>query len=200
MRYLLSLILFTTLISCDNSKSYQIEEQKAIEDITNDYVSYYIERRNPLPRHDRFDSAVRQRGLDTTDIKVYVSDALLPISQVFEDNDWMRNAYYDDLELRDKFIKLHNSATFKDLKYREFNKEYLELNDPYKHCYDCKDRIESDEQYSMISFSRICFNQERDFGLVVIDYGFGYKESHMSGHHGPFLIKKDSSGWRFIPK
>ncbi|WP_296618864.1 hypothetical protein [Marivirga sp.] len=200
MKKLSSLFFILLIIACDSSKSYNSEEEKAIEGVINSFITHYIEKKNRIPRHSKIDSALMQRGFKPEEIKVYISDALLPISQIFEDNKWMNSKVYQNEGLNAQFSDLYNSKTFYQLEYREFTKGKINLNTPLKQCYNCTDKITADEQYSMISFSRICFNEEKNMGLVVIHYGVGFEASSMSGHHGPFLIKKQNDSWSIIPK
>lgn len=200
MRILIFFFSFILISGCESHKSYEIEEDKAIQDVINSYITHYIEEANRLPGHSRFDSAVLQRDLNHEKIQVYISDALIPISQMFEDDIWMASENYDDPALESEFSKLYRSDKFRKLNYREFNKNEINLTFPLVQCIDCDDNISEDQQYSLISLSRICFNEERDMGLVVIHYGVGYESSNMSGHFGPFLIKKQQDNWTIIPK
>ena len=187
------------IAACDSQNSYIIEEDKAVEDVINSYITYYIEKANLLPTHDKFDSAVLQRDLNRQHIQVYISDALMPISQIFEDDEWMKNSHYENADLQSLFSQLYKSEEFKQLEYREFEKEKIRLVKPLNQCVECADKLSADEQYSRISLSRICFNENRDKGLVVIEYGIGYEHTKMSGYHGAFLIEKNKGKWEIIP-
>ena len=200
MRILILVLTFFSILGCENQTSYELEEDKAIEDIINDYVTHYIGKTNRLPTQSRFDSALLQSDPIPENIQVYISDALIPISQLFEDNIWMTSENYQDSVLESEFSKLYNFSRLQKLHYREFDKKDLNLDAPLSQCVKCADEISADEQYSRISLSRICFNQQRDKGIVIINYGVGFESGIMGGHFGPFLIEKKQNKWTIIPK
>ena len=113
---------------------YKNEEFKAIEDITNDYLfrNNLNEILNPPPPPPpppdclvRVYNEAKIPNIDSLDLKVYISDALLPISQIKEDNEWMFTG--NNYSIADSLLyqKILNSRMFRKLGYREFNKHKL---------------------------------------------------------------------------
>ena len=188
--------MFTILLtSCKDD--YEQEELKAIEDVANDYLKTNDLLLNPTKFFD--DQVIAKPNIDSLDIKVYFSDALLPISQVKEDNEWM----FTDNDFKKAsdsitFFSILNSQTFKDLKFREFEKSKLKLERPYTQFKSSQTKFTADEEYRVLNFSRVCFDDKRENGVVVIEYLVGFESGTSSGYHNSLLIKKKNGKWTYV--
>jgi hypothetical protein len=196
MRKIFVLLMFTILLtSCKDD--YEQEELKAIEDVANDYLKTNDLLLNPTKFFD--DQVIAKPNIDSLDIKVYFSDALLPISQVKEDNEWM----FTDNDFKKAsdsitFFSILNSQTFKDLKFREFEKSKLKLERPYTQFKSSQTKFTADEEYRVLNFSRVCFDDKRENGIVVIEYLVGFESGTSSGYHNSLLIKKKNGKWTYV--
>jgi hypothetical protein len=196
MRKIFVLLMFTILLtSCKDD--YEQEELKAIEDVANDYLKTNDLLLNPTKFFD--DQVIVKPSIDTLDIKVYFSDALLPISQVKEDNEWM----FTDNDFKKTsdsitFFSILNSQRFKDLKFREFAKSKLKLERPYTQFKSSQTKFTADEEYRVLNFSRVCFDDKRENGIVVIEYLVGFESGTSSGYHNSLLIKKKNGKWTYV--
>jgi hypothetical protein len=196
MRKIFVLLMFTILLtSCKDD--YEQEELKAIEDVANDYLKTNDLLLNPTKFFD--DQVIAKPNIDSLDIKVYFSDALLPISQVKEDNEWM----FTDNDFKKasdsiSFFSILNSQTFKDLKFREFEKSKLKLKRPYTQFKSSQTKFTADEEYRVLNFSRVCFDDKRENGIVVIEYLVGFESGTSSGYHNSLLIKKKNGKWTYV--
>lgn len=193
-------LLVFLLVGCNNS--YEKEELKAIEDLANDYL-----KRNHLPKVLNPESypfpgekPAGKPNIDTLDLKVYLSDALMPISQVKEDNEWMFNDNYFGTPDSAIFYGIVNSNRFKELKYREFIKHSVKFNKPYRLFEKSQEKIRTEEEYTILQFSRVCFDEKKENGVVVIDYKIGFESGSMNGYHMALLIKKKNNKWIYIKR
>tara|TARA_R110001632_G_scaffold218718_3_gene348049 strand:- start:4372 stop:4986 length:615 start_codon:yes stop_codon:yes gene_type:complete len=203
MRIIILIVFIISLISCDSN--YEKEEFKAIEDITYNYlVKNHLNKIKEEPylnyENDIEEVYEKPLNLDTLDLKVYLSDALLPISQVKEDNDWMFKDNYFRTKDSAIFYSIVNSKEFKNLKYREFKKNKIKFIKPYRQFEKSNEKLEENEEYSLLSFSRVCFDEKRENGVVVIEYRNGNKGYTSYGNHMAFLIKKTGEKWEYIPR
>lgn len=188
--------MFTILLtSCKDD--YEQEELKAIEDVANDYLKTNDLLLNPTKFFD--DQIIVRPNIDNLDIKVYFSDDLLPISQVKEDNEWMfTDNNFKKASDSITFFSILNSQKFKDLKFREFAKSKLKLERPYTQFKSSQTKFTADEEYRVLNFSRVCFDDKRENGIVVIEYLVGYESGTSSGYHNSLLIKKKNGKWTYV--
>lgn len=203
MKGILLTLVLLLIISCDDK--YQNEEFKAIEEITNNYlVKNHLNKTIEKPRipseNEIEEVYERPLNVDTLDLKVYLSDALLPISQIKEDNEWMFDDNYFGTKDSLIFHSIVNSTEFKNLKYREFEKNKIQFIKPYRQFEKSKEKLEENEEYSLLSFSRVCFDGKRENGIVVIEYRNGNKGFTSYGNHMAFLIKKINEKWEYVPR
>jgi hypothetical protein len=203
MKRIILTLFIISLVSCDNN--YEKEEFKAIEDITNNYLfknhlNKMIEKPQIFSENEIEEFYEKPLNVDTLDLKVYLSDALLPISQVKEDNEWMFDDNYFGTKDSTIFHSIVNSRDFKNLKYREFEKSKIQFIKPYRQFEKSNEKLKENEEYSLLSFSRICFDEKRENGIVVIEYGQGSKGYTSYGNHMAFLIKKINEKWEYIPR
>ena len=184
--YIISIIFF----SCGND--YEKEEIKVISDITNEYL-----RRNHLNLDDEY-LKLDTIQVEDSEFDVYISDVLIPIKQIKEDNEWMFSC--NNLTKKDSilFNELINSEYFESLKYREFNKTEIKLDKPYNQMFEKDDKTTSAEIYLMFNFSRVCFNNEMNKGIVVIDYKIGGKYGFKQGYNMSLIILKVNGKWTYI--
>jgi|TARA_B110000908_G_C10022210_1_gene343401 hypothetical protein len=201
-RIILTLFIIS-LVSCDNN--YEKEEFKAIEDITNNYLlKNHLNKmmeKPQIPSENEIEEVYeRPFNVDTLDLKVYLSDALLPISQIKEDNEWMFDDNYFGTKDSTIFHSIVNSREFKNLKYREFDKNKIQFIKPYRQFEKSNEKLKENEEYSLLSFSRVCFDEKKENGIVVIEYRQGSKGWTSYGNHMAFLIKKTNEKWEYIPR
>ena len=184
--YIISIIF----LSCGND--YEKEEIKVISDITNDYL-----RRSHLNLEDEY-LKLDTIQVEGSDFDVYISDALIPIKQIKEDNEWMflNNNFTKKNSIL--FNELINSEYFNSLKYREINKTEIELNKPYNKMFEKDNKRTSTKEYLMFNFSRVCFNKEMNKGIVVINYKIGGKYGFTQGYNMPLIISKLNGKWTYI--
>jgi hypothetical protein len=196
MRKLFILLMCTvSLTSCKDD--YEQDELKAIEDVANDYLKTNDILLNPTKFFE--DQVLTKPNIDTLDIKVYFSDALLPISQVKEDNEWMfKDNHFKKASDSVSFFNIVNSQKFKELKFREFAKSKLKLEKPYSQFMSSQTEFTADEEYRVLNFSRVCFDDKRENGIVVIEYLVGYEIGTQSGYHNSLLIKKQNGKWTYV--
>jgi hypothetical protein len=194
------LILLLSLQSCNKISEYEAEEMKALEEISNDYlVKEDLSKIINLP-DSMFGGKVYKPNLDSLDIKVYLSDALLPIAQEKEDNSWM---FMDnDFSKSDSiiFYKIVNSKKFKELGYKEFDKKQIILKKPYSQSSYSEIKKHADKPYKILKFSRICFDEKMENGIVVVEILDGLEYGTMSGFNGAILIRKKNNHWEYIQK
>jgi hypothetical protein len=207
----LIILCFLYLVTLSCTRRYEAEEFKAYQDITNKYLAVhdlhdllypppepgpqdFTNSRNIVPV--KVDSL---KLIDSLKIKVFISDALLPISQIKEDDDWM---FKDSIvyKVHDSiFLSIMNTDRFKRLKYRELNKNELVLNKPYYQIFNPRKEIGTDEKYLLFNFSRICFNHDFTFGLVLIEFQRGTDSYYGIGQLKVFLIRKNQKNiWEII--
>ncbi|MBC7845320.1 MAG: hypothetical protein H7Y10_02370 [Flavobacterium sp.] len=196
MRKIIALLMFTILLTSCND-AYEKEELKAIEDVANDYLKTNDLILNPTKFFD--DQIINKPNIDTLDIQIYFSDALLPISQVKEDNEWMFiDNNFKKASDSITFYSIVNSQKFKDLKFKEFEKSKLKLEKPYRQFKSSQTKFKSDEEYRILNFSRVCFDDKRENGIVVIEYLVGYESGTSSGYHNSLLITKKNGKWTYV--
>lgn len=203
MRITIFIFLFLLLVGSHDNRNEKMELQ-AILDIADDCLKIERLKQNqiitpPPPENDDIqidlDSAIKEKQ---EIFKVFISDALLPISQVKEDNQSMFDKIYEDPFLDSIFNSIVVSKNFKRLKYREFEKSKLKLFKPYQQFSDRRKEVQNNEEYIILSFSRICFSQDYRYGVVVIDYQNGWPNCTGGGFHRPYLIEKKNNEWKII--
>lgn len=197
MKIITSIFIILTFFGCQ--KPYEKEEIKAIEEVTNDYLKKNDLDKYYLKPHDFFGKpTVAKANIDTLNFKVYLSDALMPINQVREDNKWM--FHNNDFSKSDSiiFYNIMNSERFKELEYREYDKSKIKLIKPYSQ-FD-EEKIKPEEEYSKILFSRVCFDEKMENGIVVIDYLRGTDSGFTSGYNMALLIKKKNNKWSYVSR
>ena len=201
MRTTYLLLLIFILFGCTDNRYHKIEVA-AIQDISNDYIKIKHRRKWPKPPPPPTENDEIQIDFETSleqdEYKVFLSDALIPISQVKEDNQWMFDKLYETPKLDSIFNSIIISERFGKLGYREYEKRNVIFNKPYQQFTDRKKEVGHDEEYLIIGFSRICFNKDYTFGLVVIDYKYGWPNGTGGGFHRPYLIKMENDKWKVI--
>jgi len=192
-KFLFVFLLVISLQSCEDS--YETEELKAIEDISNDFlIKKDLDKLLNVP--DLIDHIkVYKPNVDSLDIKVYLSDALVPIAQEKEDNLWMfkNNGFSKSDSI--VFYGIVNSSRFKELGYRDFDKKKIKLKKPYSQSEISEVKIVADQEYKILKFSRVCFDAGKQNGIVVIELLTGLEYGTQSGFNGSILIKKKNNKW-----
>jgi hypothetical protein len=186
------------LCSCKDSSDK--DELDAIADITNDYLERNVLKEILEPRDIFSDNPLAKPNIDSLDLKVYISDALLPIAQVKQDNEWMFNDNYFGTPDSAIFYEIVNSEKFRKLSYREFDKRELRLLKPFRQFEKSQEKVTSDESYTILNFSRVCFDSKKENGVVVIEYLQGFTSGSMNGYHMALLIKKKDNKWTYISR
>ena len=152
-KFILVFLIAISLQSCNDS--YEIEELKAIDDISNDFlIKKDLNKLLNVP--DSIDHiAVYKPNIDSLNIKVYLSDALIPIAQEKEDNLWMfkNNKFSKSDSII--FYGIVNSSRFKELQYRDFDKKKIKLKKPYSQSEISEVKIVADQEYKILKFSRV---------------------------------------------
>jgi hypothetical protein len=202
--FILTLTLF--LLSCDanniglkDDTEYRELEFEALEDLTNQYLRQV--HLSHLKDYENMMSEINNEKppvFNFKDLPVYISDALVPIAQIEEDEKWMFEDRYKDNKNKQLFQKIINSKQFKTLFYREFNKSDMILDEPFKQVYETPPNLKKDQEYVILNFSRVCFDKKREKGVVVIHYTHGYDNGKNSGNHGVYMIEKKVDGWIYI--
>ena len=193
----LQIIIFIFCLCANCNRKYEKLEEEVINDVLNDFlIKYQIDFSN-IPMPDSINALVKKVAKDTNNLGVYVSDALLPIAQLKEDNEWMFSGELSDNPVSREIV---NSINFKELPYREFNKERLNIITPYVQLKRSKDRISSDKQYSIFHFSRVCFDKKMENAVLVIEYGRGFESGSMSGYFGALLVEKRGENWKIVER
>lgn len=192
-KFLFVFLLVISLQSCEDS--YETEELKAIEDISNDFlIKKDLDKLLNVP-----DSIghikVYKPNVDSLNIKVYLSDALVPIAQEKEDNLWMfkNNGFSKSDSI--VFYGIVNSSRFKELGYRDFDKKKIRLKKPYSQSEISEVKIVADQEYKILKFSRVCFDADKQNGIVVVELLTGLEYGTQSGFNGSILIKKKNNKW-----
>lgn len=195
MKYLLILLFSTLIIGCKNQDN---DEFKAIEDVMNEFltIKHLPKILNPINFPD--EPKVAKPNIDSIKFKIYISDALLPISQIKKDNEYL---FLDTLKskINNKiFHDLMASKGFKLLKYREFDKSKLNFKKPYVEIYSIKKDVDIEhEEYIKFSFSRVCFDKDKKYGILFMNYFQGYNNGGM-GQDYVMLIKYDKNKWNIV--
>jgi hypothetical protein len=190
------LILASVIIGCN--ASYQEEEFNAIQDVLNEYLEREYLNKTLYPNRNFPDNSVERIDIDTLDLKVYLSDALMPVSQIREDEAGMFQYLHMDSENSKLFNEILNSELFNKLSYREVKKENFKLIKPYRQVDDSQVLLEEGEKYNILRFSRICFDKNKENGIVVIDEHIGQNGMKIQGYYMPLLIKKVGNKWTYI--
>jgi hypothetical protein len=198
MKYYLTLIISLLLLT--GCRDYKAEEFKAIEDITNEYLyrKHLPEILNPY--HSPDEPEPQKPNIDSLDLKVYISDALMPINQVKEDDNWL---FTDTLKLKTNdsiFHALENSGNFKNLNYREIDKRAIKLKKPYRQIYNPDSVADENDSYLRFHFSRICFDENYKYGILYLEYLYGYQNGYGTGQVTVLLIMKQNGNWTIIEK
>ena len=194
-KFLLVFLLVIALQGCKNNYSYENEELKAIEDISNDFlIKKDLNKLLDVP--DSIDHVkVYKPNIDSLNINVYLSDALIPIVQEKEDNLWMfKNNQFSKSDSI-VFYGIVNSNRFKELGYRDFDKTKIKLRKPYSQSEISEVKIVADQEYKILKFSRVCFDDEKQNGVVVVELLTGLEYGTQSGYNGAILIKKENNKW-----
>ena len=196
MKRALQILTLFFIIGCNYN--YEKEELIVIEDISNEFlVKNHLNKVLKDPFEEVYE---RPLYVDTLDLKVYLSDALLPISQIKEDNEWMFENNLFEKKDSAIFYGLINSKKFKNLKYREFEKNKIQFKKPYRQFEKSKEKLKENEEYSLLSFSRVCLDDKRENAIVVIEYRNGKKGFTIYGSHMVYLIRKINDKWKYIPR
>ena len=185
---------FIILIICASCKNdYENEEIKALTDITNDYLKR--SHLNLQKEYLKLDTL--QIDNSELDFDVYISDALIPIKQIKEDNEWM---FSNNFSKKNSilFNELINSEKFNSLTYREFDKTKIKLEKPYNQMLIKNDKTLSGKEYLMFNYSRVCFNDKMDKGIVVIDYKIGDRYGFNQGYNMSLILTKSNGKWTYI--
>ena len=196
MKRLSIIIIVVLFLAACKNRGYYKEEVKAIQDIANDYL-----QKNLLDEVVTiFDGEVIKFTpfIDSLSSRVYFSDALLPISQIKKDDEWMFNGNYSGTPDSAIFYGIINSKRFFELKYREFDKSKIELIKPFTQIAKSQEKKETDGVNTTLQFSRVCFDDKRENGVMVIEYLRGYGSDSMYGYNGALLIKKQNGKWTYI--
>jgi hypothetical protein len=195
MKYLLILLFSTLIIGCKNQEK---DEFEAIEDVVNEFLAlkHLPKILNPINFSD--EPIVAKPNIDSIKFKIYISDALLPISQIKEDNEFL---FLDTLKSKMNNKIFHDllfSKGFEMLKYREFDKSKMRLNKPYIEIFSIiKDIDIAHEEYVRFSFSRVCFDKDKKYGILFMNYFQGYNNGGM-GQDYVLLIKFDNDKWNIV--
>jgi len=193
-------IIFICLVFTGCNDNYENEEIVAIEDLTNDYLERNILKEILEPSDIFNDKPSPKPNIDTLDLKVYLSDALIPIAQVKQDNEWMFNDNYFGTPDSAIFYGIVHSINFKKLNYREYDKREIQLIKPFRQFEKSQAKVIADESYTILNFSRVCFDSKKENAVVVIEYLQGFTSGSMSGYHMALLIKKKGNKWTYIPR
>lgn len=187
-------ILSFCFLSCNNS--YETEESKAIEDISNDYLNRkdLSKTLNPPTLYDG--KNIITITIDSLGFRIYFSDTLMSLSQVKQDAEhlFVGNNFNTSDSLI--FYGLLNSEKFRELSYREFDKTKLKLIKPYIQLQRFPLNLKGG--YKTLKFSRVCFDEKKQNGIVVIDYSTVFESFPMTGFHEVLLIKKKNNKWTYI--
>ena len=194
MKRTLQLIILFFIIACNND--YEKEELNVVNDIANEFlVKNHLNKVLKDPFEEIYE---RPLYVDTLDLKIYLSDALLPISQIKEDNEWMFENKGFEKEDSIIFYNLINSKKFKSLQYCEFEKNKVQFKKPYRQFEKSKEKLKENEEYSILNFSRVCLDEKKENGIVVIEYRNGKKGFTIYGSHRAYLIRKKNNKWEYI--
>ncbi|TCN50016.1 hypothetical protein D0809_24020 [Flavobacterium circumlabens] len=179
MKNIILIIFSFVFLNC--GRNYEIEEDKAINDIVNDYLKNS-----------------RESNINVGEKNVFISDALIPISQIKEDDELMfiNNSFKPSDSII--FYQIVNSNTFKNLKYREFNKGNLQLDKPYKQSKKSDLKVTDENVLKIIKLSRICFDDNMENGVAVIEYMVGNEYTTENGYNGALLLKKVNNKWTYV--
>jgi hypothetical protein len=192
MKKIIILLISLTIFGCKNS--YEKEEFNAIQSILNNYLKLEYLENKPFAENDN----IKSDKVYNTKIKVYISDALIPISQIKEDEYWMFTNNFRFAENKNAFNEIINSTKFKKLRYREIKKKQIELINPYEQSENSRVDLKNEEKYNILSFSRVCFDYQMENGIVVINESIGRKGGKIQGNHKVLLIKKVNGKWVYI--
>jgi hypothetical protein len=192
MKKIIILLISLTIFGCKNS--YEKEEFNAIQSILNNYLKLEYLENKPFAENDN----IKSDKVYNTKIKVYISDALIPISQIKEDEYWMFTNNFRFAENKNAFNEIINSTKFKKLRYREIKKKQIELINPYEQSENSRVVLKNEEKYNILSFSRVCFDYQMENGIVVINESIGRKGGKIQGNHKVLLIKKVDGKWVYI--
>lgn len=195
MRYLIITLFLILFSSCNKHENIEF---KAIEDVLNEFLlkEHLHKILNPINLPD--EPKIFKPNIDSIKFKVYISDALLPISQIKEDDESLfldtlkskiNNQIFHDLIMTKEFVQLN---------YREFNKAKLILKKPYVEIYSIKNEVDIlKEEYVRFSFSRVCFDKKYKYGILFMNYFQGYNNGGM-GQDYVLLIRYDRQKWNIV--
>tara|TARA_R110002049_G_C8892457_1_gene540881 strand:+ start:83 stop:655 length:573 start_codon:yes stop_codon:yes gene_type:complete len=188
MKKLIFIISVIFMFSCKNL--YEQEEIKVITDFTNSYLKK--EHFEKLENYKLICS--ENEKLDSSNLKIYISDYLLPISKIRKDKKWLFDGNYSG---NDSIIfrNILDSKKFNELSYREFNKSEIQLIENY----NLIDNYSEEEDFVGIKFSRVCFDENKENAILLIEYNFNCDKLNVSGFERPYLLKKMNNSWKYIP-
>ncbi len=190
------LFILILSFSCNNTlKEYENEEFKAIQAILNEYLINY---EFAIRKHYKNDEFIKKDSIKN--YPILVSDALIPLCQIKEDNENLFEGEYKDTKFASIFMNLVNSEEFDRLDYREIKKSELLLKEPYKMVSSVKQAIEENSNYVQFFISRIVFDENYEKGIVYIRHRDGMKSGYYAGQGGVYVIEKTNNEWKYIKK
>jgi hypothetical protein len=168
MRYLVLIIAFV-FFSCGNS--YEKEECQAIEDITNDFIIREHWNKTINTSFVVLGKKYPRPVIDSLNFDVVVCDTLSAFSEISSKKRFVfDNNRYNGAE-QEMLKKIMRQQQFERLSSRGISVKSTELPKHYRNVerLDLKDG----DFYLNLKFSRICFDETMENGLVIVDMGMG---------------------------
>ncbi|NQY31206.1 MAG: hypothetical protein HRT69_17280 [Flavobacteriaceae bacterium] len=130
--------------------------------------------------------------------KVFISDSLFSLIQRKNNAPWLFANNYKNTKYSDVYQKLITSTNFKTLDNKKIQPYSIILNSPYKLADKYKESTPIRINAISIYCSRICFDSDRNFGVVVLKHSMGINGVNYSGKESALLIMKDGESWTYI--
>tara|TARA_B100000809_G_scaffold36066_1_gene31651 strand:+ start:58 stop:696 length:639 start_codon:yes stop_codon:yes gene_type:complete len=207
--YLYILVSFV-FIGCSSSEN---EEINAIEDVINEYLlrnefavsrTYKINSQITSNEHseDSIIVPIEKEKLISTDIindyNVLISDSLFSLSQRKNISPSLFAGNYKGSKYSAKYQELIISSSFRTLDSKKIQPHSIILNSPYKLADNEKEHKTINKDAISIYCSRVCFDSDRKYGVVVLRHSMGINGTNYSGKETALLIIKDGESWTYI--
>jgi hypothetical protein len=203
MRYI---VLIIVLVFCSCENSYEKEESQAIRDITDAFIIKEHWNEVVDPPFPILGMKLPRAAIDSHEVQVVFCDTLSAFSEISSkkrfvfDNNRYNGA--DQATLR----KIIDQEQFGQLPSRKISIKTVDLPKHFRNV--GRSQLKHGDFYLNLKFSRICFDEKMENGLVVLDMGTGFQGNSKLRQLFPTykervntqltLIKKVDGKWKMV--
>jgi hypothetical protein len=203
MRYLVLIVAF---VFCGCGNNYEKEESQAIKDITDEFIIKEHWNEVVDPSFPILGMKLPKPVIDSLDVQVVFCDTLSAFSEISSKKRFVfdNNRYNGADQAILKEIMAQKQ--FEQLPSREITIKKINLPNHYRNV-DRSD-LKDGDFYLNLKFSRVCFDEKMENGLVILDLGMGihgkskFKELFQTYKNRISteltLIKKVNGKWKMV--